>query len=148
MNNGIKQVHDLIKEWTISANVGTIKSSDIYNYIKDLVDNNGHNTSTSMSFDTMVQLISDFNSNTEYRIDIKVFDKYLNTQLQDKFNSFDIKYDNIDPNVKQLININSYTNKVGIWYDYKNTKKVDLSYRIVINIGDGSVPFMLDIFIS
>ena len=57
-------------------------------------------------------------------------------------------YDNIDPNVKHLININSYTNKVGIWYDYKNTKKVDLSYRIVINIGDGSVPFMLDIFIS
>lgn len=36
-NNEIKQVHDLIKEWTISANVGTIKSADIYNYIKELV---------------------------------------------------------------------------------------------------------------
>ena len=148
MNNGIKHVHDLIKEWTISANIGTIKSADIYNYIKELVDNNGHNTRTSMSFDTMVQLISDFNINTEYRTDIKVFDNHLHAQLQNKLNLLDIKYDNIDPNVKHLININSYTNKVGIWYDSKNTKNVDLSYRIVINIGDGSVPFMLDIFIS
>lgn len=45
----------------------------------------------------MVQLISDFNINTEYRTDIKVFDNHLHVQLKNKLNLLDIKYDNIDP---------------------------------------------------
>lgn len=147
MSSPVQRIQDYIKEWTISANLDKVDTDSLYEYIKNLVDKNDSGISTQLNTDLTVSLIKSFEEKTDYRIDIKTFDMDQTKTLTDKLDELNLTYDNIDPLKPSLIDINNLSNRIGIWFDSKINKKIDTTYRIVINTGHVGIPFLLDVYI-